>query len=249
MRSDAVFNVLVFHRDPLLSFGLLAALRDESGLQVSCLEQGNFDGCVARTPGSEEVLLVDYERGLELLAGARRGTAARQNSVPRLVLVTCRDSEWEIQRALEMGARGYLTLGCSVEELKAAVRAAHLGLRYVGAQAAQRLADAVASEGLTARETEVLRWVVEGHTNKTIAGLLGITVGTIKAHLKVIFQKLGARNRTEVAAVVGKRGLLRLPQAHVMRARANPNGADKSPSAPRRLRGPRIDLSSDAAQV
>lgn len=249
MRSDAVLNVLVFHRDPLMSFGLLAALRDDPDLRVSCLEQGNVDRRDTWMLDSEGVLVVDYERGLELLTAARRGTAARQGQVPRLVLVTCRDSEWEIQRALETGARGYLTLGCSVDELKAAVHAVHQGLRYVGAQAAQRLADAVASEGLTARETEVLRWVVEGHTNKTIAGLLGITVGTIKAHLKVIFQKLGARNRTEVAAVAGKRGLLRLPETRVKRTRTHPNGIDPSPSEPICQRSPQIDLVRGAAKV
>jgi DNA-binding NarL/FixJ family response regulator len=71
--------------------------------------------------------------------------------------------------------------------------------------------DSVACELLTARETDVLRLVVEGHGNKTIANRLDIAIGTVKTHLKAIFQKLEANSRTQVAAVAERRGLLAIP--------------------------------------
>ena len=56
-----------------------------------------------------------------------------------------------------------------------------------------------------------MRLVVEGHGNKAIAKRLDIGIGTVKTHLKAIFQKLEANSRTQVAAVAERRGLLAIP--------------------------------------
>lgn len=124
-----------------------------------------------------------------------------------------RDTESEIRHALKQGARGFLLLGCSVDELVAAVRALRAGLRHVDRKAAQRLADSVACEALTGREQAVLRLLVEGMGNKAIANRLGIAIGTVKSHLKSVFQKLNAGSRTEVASVAERRGLLTVEPA------------------------------------
>jgi DNA-binding NarL/FixJ family response regulator len=125
--------------------------------------------------------------------------------------VTTRQSEREIRHAMEVGARGYLIQGCAIVELIHAVRALGSGLRHIGALAAQRLADSVSGQSLTERENDVLRLLVEGHDNKTIARELEIAMGTVKSHLKTIFQKLDANSRTKVAAVAERRGLLTIP--------------------------------------
>lgn len=57
----------------------------------------------------------------------------------------------------------------------------------------------LASLGLTARETEVLYWVAHGKSNTAVAGILGITLNTVKKHLDRIYQKLGVENRTAAA--------------------------------------------------
>ena len=61
---------------------------------------------------------------------------------------------------------------------------------------------------MTARESEVLRLVVEGVGNKSIARRLTIAVGTVKSHLKAIFGKLSVESRTQAIAVAERRGLL-----------------------------------------
>ncbi len=193
-------KVTVMHRDPLLSAGLVATFRGECDICMSDDENTSAD-----------VFVADYEQGLALIASARGDGEQRRSRVPTVLILTGRDSEQEIRHALERGARGYLTVGCGLAELVEAVRTLHRGTRYVGNQAARRLADSVACEWLTARETDVLRLVVEGHGNKTIARRLGIAIGTVKSHLKAIFQKLEASSRTQVAAVAEKRGLLSLP--------------------------------------
>jgi DNA-binding NarL/FixJ family response regulator len=64
-------------------------------------------------------------------------------------------------------------------------------------------------EPLTAREEQVLRLVVAGLCNKAIGRQLGIAVGTVKSHLKSAFEKLDVQSRTQAAAAVERRGLLR----------------------------------------
>ena len=67
-------------------------------------------------------------------------------------------------------------------------------------------------QGLTERELDVLRYLMEGLTNKEIADKLTVTHHTVKAHVASIIRKLGARNRLDVAMNAQKARLLNLPQ-------------------------------------
>jgi DNA-binding NarL/FixJ family response regulator len=152
--------------------------------------------------------VADYEQGMQVLRDASERTAGVRRQVPNVLILTRRESEGEIRHALQQGARGYLILGCAVDELVEAIRAVHRGLRHIGSVAARRLADSIACEVLTGREVDVLRLVSQGHSNKAVARELDIAIGTVKSHLKAVFQKLDAHTRTEVAAVAERRGLL-----------------------------------------
>ena len=201
-----------------LASGLTATLREQSDVELVGAQAWVCG--VAPRPGERraDVVVADYENGLALIASARARTSLRSAAGANVLIVTQRESEREIRHALEHGVRGYLILGCGVDEIVDAVRTLHRGVRYVGAVAARRLADSVACELLTARETDVLRLVVEGHGNKTIANRLDIAIGTVKTHLKAIFQKLEASSRTQVAAVAERRGLLAIPQDRAPRS-------------------------------
>jgi DNA-binding NarL/FixJ family response regulator len=71
-----------------------------------------------------------------------------------------------------------------------------------------RLSSRDALEPLTPREAEVLEGIARGRSNRSIAQMLGIGEGTVKTHLKRIYGKLYARNRTEAVAVARTKGLL-----------------------------------------
>ena len=66
------------------------------------------------------------------------------------------------------------------------------------------------TESLTDRETEILRLIASGAANKEIAAALGISENTVKTHISNLFQKLGARDRTEAVTKALTRGWLRL---------------------------------------
>lgn len=192
-------RVLVLHHDPLAEAGLSVAFNNRPDFEVQRDSE-------SRQTYAADVVIADYSQGLSLARQiARRGSTLRG---PKVVVVAGIDREWEIRSALELGVRGYLLVGCTLDELVEGVRLVHRGARLLSPQAAARLAESVAGEPLTPREEEVLRLVVEGLCNKAIARQLGIAVGTVKSHLKSTFDKLNVESRTHAIAVAERRGLL-----------------------------------------
>src|SRR5262249_51102668 len=145
------------------------------------------------------VVVADHANAL---AAARLfGVASgRRAAMPGIVIVSGRDREWELREALLHQVRGYLVAGFSREQLAEAVCAAHRGARYLCARAAARLAESFSFDVLTDRERDVLALVVEGLCNKSIGRRLDISIGTVKSHLKAIYDKLHVVSRTQAIA-------------------------------------------------
>lgn len=200
--------VAVAHRDPLVQAGLRATLMSENDFAVSILPTG---GPSLRVQA--DVVVADYDTALEWFSSPSASSAPYGPSarVAKVMVVSHRDRETEIRTALDLGVRGYLLLGCAVEEMVMGVRALSRGQLHLDRSAALRVAESLGRQVLTSRESEVLERIVEGKVNKTIGNELGITVGTVKAHVKAILAKLGARTRTEAAAIARRRGLTEMP--------------------------------------
>jgi NarL family two-component system response regulator LiaR len=108
-----------------------------------------------------------------------------------------------VQGAMQAGATGYLMKNVSARELANAIRSAHAGRMTLSPEAAEALvhanAQAKETEGLTEREHEVLKLMVDGLNNAQIAENLVVSLSTVKYHISNILMKLGVENR--VAAV------------------------------------------------
>lgn len=210
MATAERIRVLVLHGDPVAQAGLSVAFGSypDFDMQTFSDRRDGADSPRRSTMRySADVVVADYSNGVALAAEvARQGNAAAS---PRVVVIAGFDREWEIRSALERGVRGYILVGCSLDELAAGVRAVHRGARHLSPEIAARLAESLALEPLTAREEDVLRLVVEGLCNKAIGRRLGIAVGTVKSHLKSTFDKLNVESRTQAVAAVERRGLLR----------------------------------------
>jgi DNA-binding NarL/FixJ family response regulator len=189
-------SVMVDHPDPLLCMGLVAAVGQQGGIRV---QPQTGEGAM-----DVDVVIASYEQGVRLATLNRN--ARRQR--PRVMVVAQHGREQEVRQALEAGVHGYLMNGCRVEDLVDGIQALAHGQRYMCALAAQRVADSMAREALTSRETEVLALLVNGHCNKTIARQLDIAVGTVKAHMKGIMSKLDVSSRTQAVSVAVSRGLV-----------------------------------------
>lgn len=194
-------SVRVMHAEPLLEMGLVASLRAQVDLDVAGRDDPATDRAV-------DVLVTDYDAGLQFAARARSGQLPRHLAGARVLVVALSDREEEVRSALEHGVHGFLMMGCPLAELVNGVRTVARGSRFLCAGAAQRMADMLTRESLTAREAEVLRLVALGECNKAIARDLAIAVGTVKAHVKAIMGKLDASSRTQAASIAAARGLV-----------------------------------------
>lgn len=189
--SPGTVHVSIEHADPLLAEGVRQALAPAPGI---LLREGEAD-----------VLVCDYETAMGRLAGRRAGDRV----VP--LVISRRDGEADVHLALQAGVGGYLLAGCGLDEVVLAVRTVGRGGRHLCDRAASLVAQSLLRTPLTARETEVLRLIADGLSNKQIAMRLDIAVGTVKAHTKAILAKLEAASRTEAMAVAQQRGLLGPP--------------------------------------
>jgi DNA-binding NarL/FixJ family response regulator len=164
-----------------------------------------------------DVLLLDIGLpGVSGIEGARRFRADMPD-VQILMLTVFADSA-HVFEALCAGANGYLLKDTPPDKLLEAIRDVHEG----GAPMSPSIARSVlqtfrlspgpaASEEakLSAREREVLGWLAEGYSYHAAAGQLGISIDTVRAHVRKIYEKLHVHTRSEAVLKAMRRGLLR----------------------------------------
>lgn len=126
----------------------------------------------------------------------------------RVIMLTTSEGDVEVQRALAAGARGYMLKTASAADLLAGIRAVYAGRRYVPVEIANNLAQRLGSESLSPREIDVLRELAEGCRNRDIGKRLGISEKTVKGHVRSIFEKLGASDRTQAVSIGIPRGII-----------------------------------------
>ncbi|MFJ2953502.1 response regulator [Streptomyces sp. NPDC087270] len=136
---------------------------------------------------------------------------ARTGSTARVLVLTTYDSDSYVLPAIEAGATGYLLKDAPRDELLRAVRAAANREAVLSPAVAARLMNRVRSPGpglLSRRESEVLKWVAAGATNREVAARLLISEATVKTHLLNVYGKLGVSDRAAAVAEGFNRGLL-----------------------------------------
>lgn len=137
----------------------------------------------------------------------------RTQSPEVAILALCENaSDGRVLGALQAGARGCLPKTATGAELLEAAQGAVLGEPVLHPSTTAALLQQLRGDGpapnLTPRESEVLRQVAAGQTNKSIALKLGISEHTVKFHLGSAMTKLGAASRAEAVAVAIRRGLI-----------------------------------------
>lgn len=153
-----------------------------------------------------DVVLLDMrmpgKSGLDVL----QQLSADGNLPPTIILTTFDDDEL-VLAGIKAGARGYLLKDISLEELVGAIKTVAEGGSMVKPAVTQRLLKGLENlqtnfssldrpDPLTGRETEILRLMAGGYSNKEIANSLGVAEGTVKNHVSNILSKMGVRDRT-----------------------------------------------------
>jgi DNA-binding NarL/FixJ family response regulator len=203
-------NVTVFVVDDqdLVREGITALLGLQPGIEVAGSARDGAEA-VAAVPGCRpDVVLMDVRMpGMDGVAA----TAALRRLLPtcKVVMLTTFDDDEYVTRALQAGAIGYLLKNLPVADLARAVRLAHAGVGQFDSAVVGRLARALpAADVLTPRETEVLRLISAGASNKEIASRLYLSEGTVKNHISRILSRLNLRDRTQAALYAKDNDLL-----------------------------------------
>jgi two-component system NarL family response regulator len=187
--------------------GLVALLSGSDGLEVVGSVGDGIEGVKMFRALRPDITLIDLQ--LPKLSGVETIRAIRSEfPEARFIVLTTYDGEEDIYRAMQAGARAYLLKGMPLEELITTIHAVHTGRLHIPATVAEKLAQRVSGQELTARELSVLERIVAGRANKDIAADLFISEATVKTHINSLLGKLGVADRTHAATVAIQRGLV-----------------------------------------
>ena len=202
--------MLVVADDPLARVGLATLLTSQPNCHV-----------VAQVTNDDElpnwvqvyrphVLALDW--GTDATRALEHAVNIRETNVPVVALVS---AEINVNEAWRFGARGILPRQVSAEHLAAALIAVSQGLVVIDPGFALTLLSPHSSspalaEELTPRESQVLKLMAEGQSNKAIARALGISESTVKFHVNAILGKLNVQSRTEAVVQATRLGLILL---------------------------------------
>ncbi|WP_299446293.1 response regulator transcription factor [uncultured Phycicoccus sp.] len=207
-----MIRLLVVDDHPVVRAGMVAVLGEEDDLEVVG-EAANGAEAVALVPRlAPDVVLMDLR--MPVMDGAEATARIRSEpEAPQVLVLTTYDTDADIVRAVEAGARGYLLKDAPTALLTDAIRRAARGETVLAPPVAARLADrlrAPATPELTGREVEILALVARGMSNPEVARALFIGEATVKTHLVRAFAKLGVQDRTAAVAEAYRRGLIDL---------------------------------------
>ncbi|MFJ5774509.1 response regulator [Streptomyces sp. NPDC093094] len=201
-------RVLVVDDQDLVREGVAALLGVQPGIEVVGSARDGAEAVEEAERCRPDVVLMDIRMpGMDGVAA----TALLRRRLPgcRIVMLTTFDDDEYAGRALKAGAAGYLLKNLPSADLARAVRLAHAGVAQFDQGVVAALAAGVpAPELLTPRETDVLRLVSAGATNKEIAARLHLSEGTVKNHISRVLSRLGLRDRTQAALYARENGLI-----------------------------------------
>lgn len=207
-------RTLIADDHELVRTGLISLL---AGTEIEIVAQAASgpDAVAKAKECTPDVVLLDIRMndsdGLEAIETIRR-------DVPnaKIVILSTYDNPTYMARANAMGAHDYVLKGASQEQLVGAIRAAAEGrapseygeLAKVAGTMATRQKQVGAEVQLTQRETQVLRHLALGLSNKEIAQSLSISIETVKEHVQHLLRKMDVADRTQAAVWAVRNGLV-----------------------------------------
>lgn len=200
-------RVMVVDDHPLFREGVAAVLEAQDDMALIAEAVNGEEAIACFRMHRPDVTLMDLQ-----MAGMSGFDAIRSivGEFPqaRIVVLTTYRGDMQATRALKAGAAGYLLKNTLRRELVQTIRQVHAGHRHVPMEVARVIAEHLGDDTLSMRELQVLNHVAGGFSNKHIATHMGISVETVKTHMKSILAKINARDRTEAVVIAMRRGII-----------------------------------------
>jgi DNA-binding NarL/FixJ family response regulator len=208
-------RVLIADDQKVVRDGLAMLLGLLDGIEVVGTAVDGADAVRQALTADPDIVLMDLNMPTVDGVEATRRLVEAGARARVVVLTTYADDDW-VFRALQAGARGFLTKDAGAEEIEQAISTVAAGQAQLDPSVQRRLLEALASgaklgvveaaapatvdDGLTAREAEVLLEIAEGHSNAEIAARLFVSEATIKTHINHLLAKTGCRDRAALVA-------------------------------------------------
>jgi DNA-binding NarL/FixJ family response regulator len=202
-------RLLIADDRPIFRAGVQGMLRDFPEIDIVGEAMTGREAVERSRRLKPDVILMDLN--MPEMGGIAATRAIKEESPDRVVLaLTISEAEEDIVEMVAAGASGYVLKDVDPASLARSIQDAHAGHFQLDDALTRRVLVRLGStlkrsrrplaEPLTERETQILRMVVVGMSNKAIANRLGLGEGTIKSHLRNIYRKLQVRTRAEAAA-------------------------------------------------
>ncbi len=202
-------RLLIADDHELVRDAIALFLRSEGGIETVTV--GDLPSAVQaiETQGPFDLVLLDVMMpGMNGIDSLREVLAMAGGQ--RVALISGSASAEIAEQALALGASGYLPKTLSAKSLANAVRFMAMGEQYAPLaflRNARPETPHPLAQRLSRRELDVLQGLTGGKANKEIARDLGITEPTVKLHMKTLYRKIGAHNRTQAAIIAKEEGL------------------------------------------
>jgi two-component system, NarL family, response regulator len=214
MNKSILIRILVADDHPVVRKGLAAIIDRELDMTVVGQADNGCEAIKIFRQKQPDVVLMDLRMPkLSGVAAIKAICSEFENA--GIIVLTTYDSDENIYRGIEAGAKGYLFKDAEPDQLLEAIRTVAYGKQYISPLVAVKLKERKNQPQLSDRELETLQLIAKGKSNQEIATSLHITEGTVKFHVNNILAKLqvrdvydGLRLRTQALLTVMKRGIL-----------------------------------------
>ena len=205
--SHKQLRILIVDDHLVVRMGLAALISLEPGLSVVGEAEDGESALELVGKLHPDVVVMDIMmprmNGVEATA-----RIAASHPGTRILLLTTFSASGEVVQALDAGACGAIVKDSSQKDLVAAIRAVAAGNRVVSPEISRTIAGVSSKPQLSERHRAILDYVARGLSNPEIGKLLGIGPDCVKAHLKIIYSRLGVATRAEAVAMALRENLL-----------------------------------------
>ena len=189
-----MLTVVVITDEPLVEAGLRSVLDQNLDFQVKCVCENTSQLLLAAAEHGPDLILCALRPEVELALVDLRYASPRS-----AIVLLARDFSPEFaHQALELDIRGFISTTADPAALVECLRMVARGELWMEKALSMRLLE-TRPVNLSKRQTQLIRLLAQGLKNKEIAAALGIAEGTVKAYLTVLFEKVGAKDRFELA--------------------------------------------------
>jgi DNA-binding NarL/FixJ family response regulator len=210
---NGTIKVAIIEDDPEMLAWLIALIASAADLQLTNSAATFHEGCALINAGGYDVLLCDLGLpdgdGIDLI---RKSAALHPKA--DVMVITLFAEQRKVVDCIRAGARGYLLKGMESDECIAAIREIWGGGSPINPVIARRLLLYIRPEAsqsdvqLSEREREILNMVARGFSKAECADLLGLSINTIRTHVKNIYRKLEVNSRAEAVFEASHQGIL-----------------------------------------